>query len=828
MADRPESTVDTAALLAAIVESSEDAIFSSDTSGTLTSWNRGAEQLYGYAASEAVGQPDRLIIPSDRLAEADEVRRRVTSGHVVPSFETVRIRKDGTRIDVSLTASPIRRVDGSIAGVSKISRDITQRKEIERSNEERLSALRRLATIVESSDDAIAAKDLQGVIRAWNPAAERMFGYTAAEAVGQSIRIIIPDDRQDEETAVLDRIRRGERVDHYETIRRRKDGTTLPISLTVSPIFDEKGVVVGASKIARDISERRVADEQREREHGRIAFFARVTETLSKSLDYEQTLTNIAKLAVPQVADWCAVDVLQEDGELARLAVAHVNPAKAELANDVRRRYEDPTAPYSAPYVIRTRTPALIPEITDAMIVAAAKGNQDRIARVRSLGLASYLCVPLVSGGRTRGALTLATGESGRHYNDDDLRFAEDLAARAALAVENAWSYEQLQRANRLKDEFLGTLSHELRTPLNAIVGYSRIARGGMIAQENLPRALETIERNAASLTQMVEDILDVSRIVAGKMRLNVQPVELPLVLHEAVETMAPAADAKQIRIRSVIDPQVEAISGDPDRLRQVIWNLLSNAIKFTPKGGQIQVRLERINSSVEIVVSDTGIGIRPQLLPYIFERFRQGEGGTSRQHSGLGLGLAIVRTLVELHGGTVSASSDGPDTGATFRVRLPVMIVHRSRPEQRVHPRHNRPPTVGPLSDLKGIHVLAVDDEPDSLRLLTEILEAAGARVTTAKSGAAALEKVESARPDVLLADLGMPLMDGFELVQRLRLLPDESLRRLPAGALTAYGRTEDRAKTLQAGFEMHLAKPIDPVELAAAVKALARRRTP
>ena len=688
-------------------------------------------------------------------------------------------------------------------------------------------AARRLSAIVESSDDAIVAKNLEGIILDWNPAAERMFGYTAGEAIGQSIRMIIPRDRQDEEDAVLDRIRRGEHVDHYETIRCRKDGTTLPISLSVSPILDEQGVVIGASKIARDITERKRAEREREREHGRVVFFARVAETLSRTLDYQETLKNVAALAVPHVADWCAVDVVQEDGELVQLSVAHVDPAKAKLATDIRHRYENPEAPYSAPYVARTRKPALIAEISDDMITAAAQGDQDRIALVRSLGLTSYLCVPLVSGGRAIGALTLATGESGRRYGEDDLSFAQDLASRAALAVENAQAYHELQRANRVKDEFLGTLSHELRTPLNAIVGYARIARSGMITPDKLPRALETIERNAASLTQMVEDILDVSRIVAGKMRLQVQPVELPLVLHEAIETMTPAAGAKHIRIRSVVDPQVGPISGDPDRLRQVIWNLLSNAIKFTPKEGQVQVRLERINSSVEIIVSDTGTGIASDFLPHIFERFRQGEGGTSRQHSGLGLGLAIVRNLVELHGGTVSASSNGPGTGATFRVRLPVMIVHPpSPPDQRVHPRHERLGSVGPLPNLDGAHVLAVDDEADSLRLLTEILEAAGARVTTATSGAAALEKLRQVQPDVILTDLGMPSMDGFELIRRLRQSPDKDVREIPAAALTAYGRTEDRAKALQAGFEMHLAKPIDPVELASAVQALARRR--
>jgi CheY-like chemotaxis protein len=298
-------------------------------------------------------------------------------------------------------------------------------------------------------------------------------------------------------------------------------------------------------------------------------------------------------------------------------------------------------------------------------------------------------------------------------------------------------------------------------------------------------------------------------------------------VLHEAVNTIKPAAEAKHIRIHTVIDSQVGPISGDPDRLRQIIWNLLSNAVKFTPKEGQIQVRLERINSSVEIIVSDSGIGIPSDFLEHIFERFRQADSSTTREHAGLGLGLSIVRNLTELHGGSVYASSGGPGTGATFRVRLPLMIVHpEPLEEKRVHPQHDPKPLVERLPDLSGTHVLAVDDEPDALRLLADILRAAGARVTMARSGAAALDKIGDAHPDVLVADLGMPLMDGFELIRRLRESDDEAVRDVPAAALTAYARSEDRAKTLQGGFEMHLAKPVDPVELASAVKALARRR--
>ena len=686
----------------------------------------------------------------------------------------------------------------------------------------------RLASIVQSSDDAIIGKDLSGIIASWNPAAERMFGYTAAEAVGQSIRIIIPEDRQDEEDGVIQQIKRGEKVDHFETIRCRKDGICIPISLTVSPIRDDAGVVVGASKIARDISERKRAEAEAERTTRRLAFVSQMSAALATSLDYEKTLKAVTKLAVAHIADWCAVDILRDDGRIERLAMAHVDPAKIELAKTVRERYENPTAPHSVPYVIQTGTPAMVPEITDAMIVAAAQGDEERVRLVRALGAVSYLCVPMNAGGRTVGALTLASAESGRRYTDDDLQFAEDVASRTAMAVENARAYQQVQRADRLKDEFLATLSHELRTPLNAILGYSRMLRGGLLTADKVSGALETIERNAMSLTQMVDDVLDVSRIVSGKMRLNVQPVELPLVLQDAIATVTPAADAKRLHIHMVIDPQIGTVSGDPARLQQVVWNLLSNAVKFTPKGGRVQVRLERVNSSVEIVVSDTGIGIPADFLPHIFERFRQADSGTARQRGGLGLGLAIASNLVDMHGGTIRATSGGEGQGATFRVRLPLMAVQPASPaeEKRVHPRQERPTSLSSLASLAGTHVLAVDDDPDARRLLKEILEAAGAQVTTASSASAAFDAIHEARPDVIVADLGMPIVDGYELIKRLRQSADGALRAIPAAALTAYARSEDRAKALESGFEMHLSKPIDPAELVASIRALARRR--
>jgi CheY-like chemotaxis protein len=395
------------------------------------------------------------------------------------------------------------------------------------------------------------------------------------------------------------------------------------------------------------------------------------------------------------------------------------------------------------------------------------------------------------------------------------------------MAVDNASAYEQLQAANQLKDEFLATLSHELRTPLNAILGYARMLRSGILKQERRAQALETIERNASTLTQMVEDVLDVSRITAGKIRLHIQPVDLATVVRDALATVTPAADAKGVRLEAIIEPHVGPVSGDPDRLQQVIWNLLSNAVKFTSRGGRVQTRLQRVNSHVEINVSDTGIGIREDFLPHLFERFRQGDSGTTRAHGGLGLGLAIAHRIVELHGGTIRAFSPGEGQGSTFRVELPVMIIHMEvDPERRVHPRAEGLRPVLELPALPDVSVLAVDDDPDALGLVREILESSGARVRTATSARDALESIEREVPDVLVSDLGMPGMDGYDLIQRLRGMEGPA-KNLPAAALTAYARSEDRAKALRFGYAMHLAKPIDPSELIAAVASLARGRT-
>jgi CheY-like chemotaxis protein/two-component sensor histidine kinase len=370
-------------------------------------------------------------------------------------------------------------------------------------------------------------------------------------------------------------------------------------------------------------------------------------------------------------------------------------------------------------------------------------------------------------------------------------------------------------------------LSHELRTPLSAIVGYARLLRGGLLHGEKAERGLETLERNANALTQIVEDVLDVSRVISGKLQLDIKPLDLSVLARNAIATVQPAADAKGIQLTSHVDPSVGLTSGDSDRLQQVMWNLLANAVKFTPNDGRVDLHLLRVNGHVEITVSYTVIGIHPAFVALVFERFRQADASTTRKTGGLGIGLSIVRHIVEMHGGTVEAFSEGEGRGATFRVRLPMKVQIEKRSKLRRPAITERMEALASLGNLNGIRVMAIDDEADTLSLLQLVLDSAGANVTTCSSAAAALASIDDVKPDVLIVDIGMPHMDGFEFIARIRASPNPDVRDIPAAALTAFARSEDRTKALQSGFEMHLAKPVDPGELVASVVTLVRRGT-
>jgi PAS domain S-box-containing protein len=681
---------------------------------------------------------------------------------------------------------------------------------------------RHLARVVEWSDDAIVSKDLNSVIVSWNRAAEQMFGFTADEAIGRSIRIIIPADRQGEEDHVLAEIRAGRSVTHYETIRQRKDGTLIPISLTVSPIYDDAGNVVGASKIARDVSEQVRLRAEALEHAANTQKLSEAGATVARTLDRDVIIQKVTDTATELTgAEFGAFFYNIQDPDSGE---AYMLYTLAGAPKEAFARFPNPRATAVFAPTFHGQGPVRLDDVTQD----PRFGNNAPFHGMPPghLPVRSYLALPVKGrSGEVLGGLFFGHSRAGV-FTEQHERLAAGVASWASVALENSRLYADAREANRMKDEFLTVLSHELRTPLNAIVGYARLLRGGILSPEQASRGFETLERNATWLSQIVEDVLDVSRIVSGRIRLDVQPVELALVVDNAVATVQPAADAKALLVQTIIDPNVGPVSGDPDRLQQVVWNLLSNAVKFTPKNGRVQVTLQRVNSHVEIVVSDTGIGIQPDFLPYVFERFRQGEGGTTRRTGGLGLGLAIVRHIVEMHGGTVDAASPGEGAGATFRVRLPLMIVHPAKlDDKREHPRAERRAPLSELADLSGVHVLAVDDDADALGLLRAVLEAAGATVTTLASPVGVLDQIEDVRPHVLVLDLGMPEMDGFDLIARIRASSNPHVRDVPAAALTAFARSEDRTKALRSGFEMHLAKPVDPGELVASVATLFRR---
>ncbi|HMH49536.1 MAG TPA: PAS domain S-box protein [Candidatus Acidoferrum sp.] len=396
----------------------------------------------------------------------------------------------------------------------------------------------------------------------------------------------------------------------------------------------------------------------------------------------------------------------------------------------------------------------------------------------------------------------------------------------AALLAREQAARSEAEAANRAKDEFLTVLSHELRTPLNAVYGWARMLRAGQLDEAASARALEAIERNANAQVRLIDDLLDVSRVISGKMRLDVQPVDLRAVVEGALDAVRPAAEAKEIRLQNVLDPRAGPITGDPARLQQVVWNLLMNAVKFTPKGGRVQVHLQRVNSHVEIVVSDTGQGIASEILPFVFDRFRQADSSPTRAHTGLGLGLALVKYLVELHGGSVVAQSPGEGRGATFIVKLPLMIAEMvAGPAQRVHPTAPVDAVPGGVR-LDGRRVLLVDDDPDALELASAILTGAGATVRTSLSAPDALAVLRQWRPDALVSDIEMPGEDGYSLIRKVRALDANEGGRTPAVALTAYGRTQDRMLSLTAGYNMHVPKPVDPGELTTIIASIATRR--
>jgi PAS domain S-box-containing protein len=641
----------------------------------------------------------------------------------------------------------------------------------------------RLAAIVASSDDAIISKNLDGTIVTWNEGATRIFGYTPEEVIGKSITIVIPPDRLEEEPAILARLRAGQRVDHYQTVRVRKDGSLVDISLTISPVRNAAGEIIGASKIARDITQQKRAEESLRVSNERFRLMADSAPVLIWIADHTKARNWFNKgwldftgRSPEEQAGFGWTQVVHED-DLAQCLQAYGEGF--DTRQPFRSEYRLRRADDQARWVIEQANP----------LFEGAGGS-----------FSGYIgsCVDIT--------------ESKQLESDREQTLSAERAAR-----------DEAERVGRLKDEFLATVSHELRTPLNAVLGWATLLRRLEPGSADHSRGLETIERNARVQGQIIADLLDMSRIISGKVQLDVQPTDLNDVINAALDAVKLPIEAKKLRLRVTLDARAGRLRGDPGRLQQVFWNLLTNAVKFTPSGGRIDIVMERVNSHVEVSIDDSGIGIKPEFLAFVFDRFRQADSSTTRRHGGLGLGLSIVKHLVELHGGTVRVKSAGEGQGATFVVALPISVL-RTEDSGRIE----RPAfsdvdiSAIELPSLEGARALVVDDQADARILICRLIEEHGGRCTPAESSTQALTIVAQEDVNILISDIGMPDFDGYELIRRIRAMHSSAVRNLPAIALTAYARADDRQRALLAGFQMHVSKPVEPRELIAGIASL------
>jgi PAS domain S-box-containing protein len=917
MARAPDS-FPASAHLAALVECSEDAILSKALDGTIRTWNAGAQRLYGYRAEEVIGQPFSLLLPPEHAAEAETIMARLRRGEPVAHFETVRLRKDGTRVEVSVSYSPIRDRDGRLAGAAVIARDVSERARAERALRE---VEARFAAIIDHSPSCIFAKDAQGHYLLANRALAQFAGRDVREFPGRTDADFFPPEvaaqfaRDDAAILATGQARTyeesfpyggrivtaltvkfplrdtdgrpyavcgiatdvtGQRqaqaelkkfallvenshdfigicdpdynpvylnraglalvgLDGPEQMRRTpvreyffpedrpflfeqffprvlreghgevevrfrhfKTGEALWMVYSVLALQDDAGRPAGLATISRNISERKRA------EHA-LRFLADASATLAAVDDYESTLRKVASLAVPDFADWCAVDLAEPDGTLRRVAVAHVDPAKVKLAHELHRRYPpDPSEERGAYGALRSGETDMMEEIPAELIEQGARDEEHRHI-FRELGLRSYMCVPLKSRTRALGVISFVTAESGRRYTQEDRAFAEELARRAAIAIENAQLYRELREADRLKDEFLAMLAHELRNPLAPIRNSLFVMKQPAANGAALTQARDMAERQVGHMARLLDDLLDVSRISRGKIELRKEAVEVAPLLGRTAEALRPQAEERNHELTIALPAGPLRVEADPARLEQVVTNLLTNACKYTDPGGRIGLSAERDGSEAVIRVRDNGIGIAPDLLTRVFDLFVQAERRLDRSQGGVGIGLTLVKRLVEMHGGTVRAHSAGPGQGSEFVVRLPALAEPAAGAPAR------KAEGGEAAAGLPRRRVLVVDDNVDAADSLALLLKLSGQETRVAYDGPTALLVAEAFRPQLVLLDIGMPGMDGYEVARRLR----EQGRKVPLVAVTGWGQEEDRRRSREAGFDHHLVKPVDPSAL-------------
>jgi PAS domain S-box-containing protein len=769
-------------------ESMIEGLSISDENGVIFCTDLAENKMFGRAQDELFSQ--QLIRQNNCSCEestrSQEIRERSQiTGHWEGKF--VNRRNDGT-LHAKFAQITTLEYGGRKYRV-RIQEDITERKRAE-------VAQAYLAAIVDSSDDAIIGKTPQGIITSWNQGAERLFGYTAAEIIGLPINTLIPHDRQEEEVEILQRLGRGERVDHFETVRLRKGGTAVDVSITISPIKDSCGRIIGATKIARDIGERKRLEEARRRSEAefrglleRLPAGAYICNAEGLITYYNQRAVDIWGRA-PRLNDgedrFCdSFKLYTPDGTLLRHDQCWMALALKE-AGDYNERE------------------ILIERPDGTRISAMAHANPIRDASGALIGTVNFL-------------VDISDRKRAEKEREELLK-----KEKAALA--------EAQAANCYKDEFLSLVSNELRSPISSILVYNHLLRSNPHDAEQINPTCEIIERNAQTQLGLIDDLLDTARVVSGKMQLDMRPTDIVPLLVNVHNVIRPAAEAKGVKLRMHYGQTPEMIIGDSVRLQQVTWNLLSNAIKFTPTGGRVELWLERSDDDIYIIVSDTGIGIDPELLPYIFDCFRQADPSSSSSHGSLGLGLTLAKHLVELHGGTIEAASEGIGFGSVFTVKLPLAKQIGSIEAEPPAKELEGAITVPDRPMIEGVRVLVADDQDDARVKLADFLRKCGAVVVAVSSGIAALsilaDPLSGERPDVLICDIALPDEDGYAVLKRLRMLETTAgtkmSERIPAIAITAKASQDDWWRARSAGFDKYLSKPVEPSELVTLIAGL------
>jgi PAS domain S-box-containing protein len=812
-----------------------DAVLVTDSQGRVTFLNALAQELTGWNLDEAVGRPLEevflIVNETTRLPVESPLALVVQEGRVIGlGSHTILRARDGGERPIENSAAPIRDDKGQLAGTILVFRDVTAKR---RAEQERELLLRRLeaergfleTVLRQMPGGVVIAEAPSGRIVLRNELALRLFpepnpvtGLPDYERFRHYFTG--PAHASPSHWPLVRALTQGEVVTGEEMDCVREGTSPGTIRASAAPVRDAAGRVVAAIATFIDITDRKRTEES-------LRFLAQASDVLASSLDPEAALSAVARLAVPRVADWCAVHIPGEEGTVRLVTVVHPDPAKVALAQQLHQRYPPtPETPRGVCHVLQTGESTFVPDVADSCLTAYAR-DAEHLALVRSLGLKSCLIVPLRARGRTLGSLTFATAESGRHYGPDDLGLAEDLARRAALAVDNARLFREATEADRRKDEFLAVLGHELRNPLAPVRNSLHILRNRC---DDDPKAIQVVgmmERQVTHMVRLVDDLLDVSRIARGKLELRKQPVDLAALVARSIEAVRPFLDERQHRLGLAVTGGPLRLEADPARLEQVLSNLLHNAGRYTQPGGRIRLTVGREGDFAVLRVQDNGIGIRREMLPRIFDMFTQADRVPGGLSEGLGLGLTLVRSLVEMHGGMVSVSSPGPGRGSEFVVHIPLAEEMDETPGPAGQCSNPSPAPAQPLPNRPlpgGRRLLVVDDNIDGAESLALLLRLEGHEVRTAYDGPSALQAAVALRPEAVLLDIGLPKgMDGYEVARRLRR--QEGLEGILLVAVTGYGQDEDRRRTQEAGFDAHLVKPVELEEIRQQLTAVAGR---